>query len=298
VTLFHGLSAFPLTPTDSEGRVQADLLRGFLERIVASGADSIGLLGSTGAYAFLTRDERRRAVEAAVACVNGRMPLIVGAGALRTDAAQRLAEDAEALGANGLLLAPVSYTPLIDEEVFQHFNAVASVTALPICIYNNPGTTKFTFSEDLIARLAELPNIAAVKMPLPADGDFKTEIARLRAKTPKNFAVGYSGDWGSPAALLAGGDAWYSVVGGLLPEATLKLARAAQAKDVAETGRINTAFQALWALFTEFGSFRVMYVIADILYPGIGIAPPRPVLPPPPEARPRIDAAVQQVLLV
>jgi 4-hydroxy-tetrahydrodipicolinate synthase len=294
VTLFHGLSAFPLTPADPDGRLDADALCRLLERIVASGADSIGLLGSTGGYAFLTREERRRAVEAAAGCVNGRMPIVVGVGALRTDEAQRLAKDAEAAGANGLLLAPVSYTPLVAEEVFEHFKAVASATALPLCIYNNPGTTKFTFSEDLIARIAELPNIAAVKMPLPADGDFVGELKRLRAKTPETFAVGYSGDWGAADALLAGCDAWYSVVAGLLPGPALKLTRAAQRGDADETWRIDATFQPLWALFREFGSFRVMYAIADIL-DLCRTAPPLPVLPPPPEARPRIEAALRAI---
>lgn len=294
MSLFHGLSAFPLTPTDADGCVQTEALCDLLDRIDASGADSIGLLGSTGGFAFLSRDERKRSVEAAVKCVSGRTPIIVGVGALRTDEAKNLARDAETAGANGLLLAPISYTPLIDEEVFQHFRAVASATSLPLCIYNNPGTTKFTFSQDLIVRLSDLPNIAAIKMPLPADSDVKAELTRLRARTPESFAVGYSGDWGAADALLAGCDAWYSVVAGLLPKPALKLARAARSGDEAETRRLDTAFQPLWALFQEFGSFRVMHAIAEILDLG-RIAPPLPILPPPAEARPRIEAALQAI---
>src|SRR3954463_6216345 len=117
------------------------------------GVDSIGLLGSTGTYAYLTRAERRRAVEAAAGCLGGRVPLIVGVGALRTDDAQDLARDAAAAGADGLLLAPVSYTPLTEEEVFQHFVSVAGATSLPLCIYNNPSTTPFTFSNAPVERL-------------------------------------------------------------------------------------------------------------------------------------------------
>nr|WP_255607696.1 dihydrodipicolinate synthase family protein [Ancylobacter sp. Lp-2] len=290
--MFRGLSAFSLTPTDSEGRVQTDPLGALLNRIRTAGADSIGLLGSTGGYAFLTRDERRRAVEAAVEAVGGRMPIIVGVGALRTDEALALAGDARKAGADGLLLAPMSYTPLMDEEVFQHIAAVAEAGDLPLCIYNNPGTTKFVFSEDLIVRLAQLPNIRAVKMPLPADGDFAGELARLRARTPDGFAIGYSGDWGAADALLAGGDAWYSVAAGLLPGPVLKLARAAGDGEVAETRRLDAAFQPLWQLFREFGSFRVMYVIADLL--GLGqFQPPRPILPLAEAVRPRVEAALR-----
>jgi 4-hydroxy-tetrahydrodipicolinate synthase len=291
---FSGLSAFPLTPTDAAGHLQADVLGRFLERIQAAGADSIGLLGSTGGYAYLSREARQHAVRVAVECVGGKIPIIVGVGALRTDEAETLARDAKAAGADGLLLAPMSYAPLTDEEVFQHFSAVAEAGELPLCIYNNPSTTKFTFSDDLIARLAKLPNVAAVKMPLPGNGDFAGEMERLRVMTPDGFAIGYSGDWGAADALLAGCDAWYSVVAGLLPAPALALTRAAQAGDRLEAARINEAFQPLWNMFRAFGSFRVMYMMADVL--GLArIEPPRPVLPLPQEVYGRVERALQNV---
>ncbi|MGO8657898.1 dihydrodipicolinate synthase family protein, partial [Rhizobium ruizarguesonis] len=85
-----------------------------------AGVASIGLLGSTGIYAFLAREERRRAVEAAVECVRGRIPIVVGVGALRTDHARTLARDAEAAGADALRRAPGPCTPLTQEEAYQH----------------------------------------------------------------------------------------------------------------------------------------------------------------------------------
>ncbi len=190
MTLFTGLSAFPLTPTDEAGRLKPELLGQFLERIVAAGVDTIGLLGSTGGYAYLAPEERKRTLRATADCVAGRTPLIVGVGALRTDTAEDLARDARQSGADGLLLAPMSYHPLTDEEVFRHFDAVAAAGELPLCIYNNPGTTKFTFSPELIARLAEIPNVTAVKMPLPTDGDYAGELGRLQAMNRENFAIG------------------------------------------------------------------------------------------------------------
>lgn len=295
MTLFTGLSAFPLTPIDDEGQLKSELLQRFLERIVAAGADSIGLLGSTGGYAYLTPEERKRTLRAAVDCVAGRTPLVVGVGALTTDVAEDLARDARKAGADGLLLAPMSYQPLTDDEVFRHFEAVAAAGELPLCIYNNPGTTKFTFSPDLIARLAEISNVAAVKMPLPADSDYAGEMRSLRAVTPDGFAVGYSGDWGAKDALLAGGACWYSVVAGLLPEPALALTRASRAGNAAEAERIDHAFAPLWALFREFGSFRVMFTIAEIL--GLGrITPPRPILPLEPASRERVEVALRPLL--
>jgi len=294
MTLFTGLSAFSITPTDASGHVDTTALSRLLERIHAAGADSIGLLGSTGGYAFLSREERRRAVEAAMESVGGKIPVIVGVGALRTDEAQALARDAREAGADGLLLAPMSYTPLTEEEVFQHMSAVAQAGDLPLCIYNNPGTTRFIFTEELLARLADVPNIAAVKMPLPADGDFSGELARLRARMPDGFAIGYSGDWGAADALLSGSDAWYSVVAGLLPSEALALTRAAQAGDAAEVARLDAAFQPLWGLFKQFGSFRVMYAIAQLR--GLSRAePPRPVLPLHPSNLPLVEKALDRL---
>ena len=290
--LFHGLSAFPITPMDAQGRVLVDPLATLLNRIAVAGADSVGLLGSTGSYMYLTRAERRRAIEGAVECIGGRTPVIVSAGTLRTDDAQDLARDAQAAGADGLLLAPVSYTPLNDEEVFQHFAAVAGATDLPLCVYNNPGTTHFSIGNDLLQRLASIPAIVAVKNPALPFAEMAASHETLRALLPADFAIGYSGDWNAPGAVLAGGVAWYSVIGGLLPEPTLKLMRAAQTGNAVEVERINGCFAPFWALFKELSSYRVVHAAANAL--GICDAqPPRPILPLSPADQQRVMASIE-----
>ena len=276
--LFEGLSAFPLTPADADGRVDIEALARLLERLVEAGVASIGLLGSTGIYPYLERPERRRAVAAAVEAVAGRTPLIVGVGALRTDWTLELTRDADALGADGLLLAPVSYAPLKDEEAFLHYQTVAGATGRPICIYNNPGTTHFHFTDDLLARLAGLPTVAAVKMPLPKDGDVAGELARLRPLAPPSFRIGYSADWGTGAALLAGADAFYSGIAGVLPKPMLALARAAQAGDADRVDALNAAFEPLWTLCKAHGGMRVSYALAGLLGLKAGL-PPLPIQP-------------------
>lgn len=297
MTIFKGLSAFPLTPIDGEGRVQTETLGRMLDQFNGAAVASIGLLGSTGSYAYLSRSERLRAVRAAVEAVGGKIPVVVGVGAVRTDEAVALAEDTRDAGADGLLLAPVSYQILTENEVYDLFSAVAAAGKLPLCIYNNPTTTKFTFGDAMIERLAKLGYIEAVKMPLAANGDFAEEVNRLRALTSESFAIGYSGDWGAADALLAGADAWYSVVAGLLPKPAGRLTQAAIAGDAVEAKRINDGFAPLWTIFKEFGSYRVMYVLADLL--GFGkLAPPRPVQLPAAAARERIEGALHQVLLI
>jgi 4-hydroxy-tetrahydrodipicolinate synthase len=274
-SIFRGLSAFPLTPADADGVVDTDAFAVMIDRLVVTGVNSIAVLGSTGTYAYLDRSERSRALACAVETVARRVPLIVGIGAMRTSWVNELARDAERLGADGLLLAPVSYAPLTHDEVFRHFDAVAAKTGLPICIYNNPSTTHFSFSPELVSRLSQVPNVAAIKMPLPADGDFAGEMGRLRSSCREGLMVGYSGDWGAAPALLAGADAWYSVVAGLLPVQALRLTRAALSGDREATTAADADFGPLWELFRTHGSLRVMYLIADQL----GLRPGQPPLP-------------------
>lgn len=303
-SMFKGLSAFPITPCGNahsdnigadDGIVDVHALERLLAPLIQARVHSIGLLGSTGIYAFLSASERKRAVEAAVSFIAGRTPLIVGVGALRTRDAIHLAKHAQHVGADGLLMAPMSYTPLTDDEVYAHYLAVAKATDLPLCIYNNPGTTKFNFSHQLIARLARVDTIKAIKMPLPADSDFKAEINMLRHSTPDDFAIGYSADWGCAKALLAGADCWFSVVGGILPHATLKLAYAARSADREKVIELEAAFRPLWALFQEFGSLRVVYVIANILSLS-DAKPPLPIQPLGKLAQNRIQSALEGLI--
>jgi 4-hydroxy-tetrahydrodipicolinate synthase len=258
----------------------------------AAKVDSIGLLGSTGTYAYLSRSERRRALDAALEEVGGQTPILAGVGALRTDEAVRLAQDAKAAGAAAGLLAPVSYTPLTEDEVFEHFATVARESGLPLCIYDNPSTTHFVFSPALIGCLSRLPEIIAVKSPAPEPQAVAAHLAELRGVVPEGFSLGCSGDWNSVEALIAGGDAWYSVVAGLFPRIGMGLVQAVQNGDLSEARRLNQRLEPLWSLFKEFSSLRVIYASADAL--GICHAePPRPILPLTGAARQRVADALK-----
>jgi 4-hydroxy-tetrahydrodipicolinate synthase len=294
---FTGLSAFPITPAAPDGRVDPAALRALIAPLVTAGVDSIGLLGSTGTYAYLSREERRRALDAAFDEAGGRVPIIVGIGALRTDEAVALAQDARAAGAAAGLLAAMSYTPLTDEEVFEHFLAVATGSGLPICIYDNPGTTHFRFTPSLVGRLAQVPGIHALKSPAPDPISVAGHLDALRRAVPADFRLGFSGDWNAAEALLAGGEAWYSVAAGLFPESCLAILRAAQAGDAARMRALDARMQPLWDLFREFTSLRVIYAAAEHL----GLCrtdPPRPILPLPEPVRHRVAEVVDRLGLV
>ncbi|AWN47491.1 dihydrodipicolinate synthase family protein [Methylobacterium terrae] len=284
---FSGLSAFPITPMDADGRVDLPALRRLVARLCAAGVDSIGLLGSTGSYPYLTRDERRRALHAALDEAAARTPILVGVGALRTDEAVRLAQDARAAGAAAGLIAAMSYTPLTDDEVFEHCATVARESGLPLCLYDNPSTTHFRFGPALVGRLSRVPGIVAVKSPGQAPEAVAGHLAELRAAVPPGFSLGTSGDWLATEALIAGAEAWYSVVAGLFPEIAVAIVRAVGAGDAAEARRLDARLEPLWALFREFSSLRVIYACANLL-DLTRAAPPRPILPLGEAARARV----------
>ncbi len=292
--MFTDLSAFPLTPLHDD-RLAETAYAGLIRRLAAAGVDSITALGSTGSSPYLSADERKRAARIAVENAGG-VPVIVGVGALRTSHVLELARDAEAIGAAGLLLAPLSYQRLTHDDVLGLYTDVAAATALPIIVYDNPTATHFTFTDELYARLAELPNVASIKIPGVPEGQEAADarIAELRSILPARVTIGVSGDAHAARGLNAGCDAWYSVTGGTLPGPALALTRAARSGDAAGADAESARLQPLWELYREFGGgYRVIAAIAELL----GLVPnrclPRPILGLDDAARARVARVVE-----
>ncbi|MEV8037990.1 dihydrodipicolinate synthase family protein [Streptomyces sp. NPDC086182] len=262
--MFTGLSAFPLTPIPGNAGIDEKAYGRLVHRLATAGVDSIGALGSTGSYAYLTREERARVARLAVEHADG-VPVIVGIGALRTRHVLEAAQDAQNAGAAGVLLAPVSYQPLTDDDVFGLFEEVTAHLSVPLVIYDNPGTTHFTFTDELYTRLVCLPNVASIKIPgVPADPEAaRARIEHLRRLLPATVTIGVSRDAAAARGLNAGCDAWYSVIGGTFPEPALALTRAAQAGRAEQAERESQRLQPLWDLFAQHGgSLRVVAAAA------------------------------------
>lgn len=288
--MFTGLSAFPLTPTDEVGIDERGFAR-LVARLAAAGVDSIGALGSTGGYAYLTRQQRARAAQIAVEAA-GDVPVMIGIGALRTTEVLALVQDAQNAGASAVLLAPVSYQPLTDEEVFGLYEDVSEELSVPLCVYDNPSTTRFAFSDELHGSIAALPNVGAVKIPgVPAD-QAPGRVAGLRGVLPGDVALGVSGDQFAAGGLSAGADLWFSVIGGLLPEQCLAITRAAVSGDTDEAAALSERMEPLWELFRRHGSLRVTSAAAEHL--GLIGSPnlPRPLRGLHPAARQEVAAAL------
>ncbi len=125
---------------------------------------------------------------------------------------------------------------------------------MPLCVYDNPGTTHFAFSDDLHEHVAALAGVQAIKLPGERAAD---RISALRPRVPAGVALGVSGDQFAAGALHGGAEVWFSVVGGLFPEAALAIVRDGEAASARLTP--------LWTLFRRHGSVRVMATAAALL---------------------------------
>ncbi|WP_058911957.1 dihydrodipicolinate synthase family protein [Entomohabitans teleogrylli] len=278
--MFTGLCAFPLTPVIRNGVDEAGF-RKILTRLIAARVDSLGILGSTGSYAYLTREQRKR-VALLARELAGNIPVMICVGAVSTDDILRLTEDAQEAGADALLLPAVSYQPLSNDEVFSLFETVSRHTSLPICVYDNPGTTHFTFSDELHGRLSSLDGIGSVKIPgVPHTAEAAAERVRaLRSQLHPGVTIGISGDAFAGLGLNAGCETWYSVCGGLFPEIAKQITQAAAMKDHERVTALVDRMEPLWALYRKHGgSIRVMAAAAGVLGLTDTDCLPRPLKP-------------------
>ena len=290
--MFKGLSAFPLTPL-VRGEIEEKSFITLIENLAYAGVNSIGALGSTGSYAYLTREQRYRATKLAISAAAG-IPVMTSIGNVSTEEVLRLAEDAQKAGVSGLLLAPLSYQKLRSDEVFRLFERVTTELSVPLCIYDNAATSGFKFTDDLLVALSYLNNVGSIKL-----GDFPVEpsaaqqrISSLKSRVSEGVTIGISGDVQSAAGLIAGCDVWYSVLGGLFPHYCLRLTQAALRGDESEAHLLNMALEPLWVFYRRHGSLRVIAAVAEIME-----TVPAPCLPFPLQSLDGIErASLEEVL--
>lgn len=261
--MFTGLSAFPLTPFKDE-KVDYSGFESLITNLTSAKVDSICAMGSTGLYPYLNRSELSTLAKTTVE-LSGDIPVMVGIGALRTYDVLKNAETAQQASVDALLLAPMSYHPLSEQEVLALFETVTAEIEVPLVVYDNPGVTNFTFSDDLYYRVTRLPNIGAIKIPgMPfATDEGPARLAQLRNIVPESVAIGVSGDKFGAAGMAAGCDLWLSVIGGLFPNTVKQLIRSAHTK---QENPLNSRLEELWQLFVRNkGGLRVIATAANIL---------------------------------
>lgn len=292
---FSGLCAFPLTPLNEAG-LQEDVFIRLIQRLVAAKVDSIGVLGSTGSYAYLNRLERSRVIELALANSRG-VPVMAGIGALSLRDVLSYAEDAQSLGVQAVMLAPMSYLKLTDDEVFELYKTVTAQLSIPLCIYDNPGTTNFKFTDELLARIAQLPFVRSIKIPPISEyrPEAKARVDNLRKVIPSEVSIGISGDWCGLDGLSAGCDLWYSGLGGLIPQVLVDIVSNANSGEHDLAERTFQDLKPILDMFRIYGSVRVIACAAQELGIVDNFCLPAPLKPLPGQAQTLLKALIQEL---
>ncbi|ORA09394.1 dihydrodipicolinate synthase family protein [Mycobacterium asiaticum] len=158
-----GIIAYPVTPFSADG-IDTDRHGRLVERLVSAGVHAIAPLGSTGELAYLDESEFDTVVDATIATVNGRVPVIVGVSDVTTAKTIRRAQYAQQAGADAVMILPVSYWKLTDREIAQHYRSIGASIDIPIMAYNNPATSGVDMSPELLVSMfGDIDNLTMVK---------------------------------------------------------------------------------------------------------------------------------------
>src|SRR5450756_347049 len=161
--MFKGTYTALITPFASSGEVDYEGFRSNLCRQKSGGVTGVVVLGTTGEPATLTDDEQVKLMELAVAELRGKAKVIAGAGSNSTRESIALAQRAERLGADAVLVVTPYYNRPSDDGVFLHFKAVAESVSIPVIVYNIQSRTGKNIDPNLMERIASIPNIVGDK---------------------------------------------------------------------------------------------------------------------------------------
>lgn len=213
MTNFKGSGVALVTPFKSDKSVDFDALRNLVQLQIQGGTNFLVVMGTTAESPTLTKDEKEQILQVVIDENAGRLPVVYGVGGNNTmEVAKAIASVPK--GVDGILSVSPYYNKPTQEGIYQHFKFLAEASNLPIILYNVPGRTGSNMLADTTLRLAELPNIVAVK---EASGNFE-QIMDIINRKPEGFNV-LSGDDAITMPLIAcGADGVISVVANALPE--------------------------------------------------------------------------------
>lgn len=224
-----GVGTALITPFQHGGAVDETALRALVDWQIAEGIHFLVPCGSTGEAATLSAEEHRRVVEIVVEQVNGRVPVVAGAGSNDTRKAIALSREMQAAGATHLLHVSPMYSKPPQRGIEAHFRAIAEAVDLPIVLYNVPGRTASNVEAKTTLALANVPNIVAMK---EASGNL-AQITDILTARPHDFAVLSGDDELTLGIMLGGGDGVISVVSNAAPRMLVELVEAAARGDFA-----------------------------------------------------------------
>jgi len=188
MSLFIGAGTALITPF-SEGEIDYVTLEKLINWQVDEGIDAIIVSGTTGESPTLSREEKKSLLDFALKTVKGRVPVIAGTGTNSTSDSILLSKDAEALGADGLLVVTPYYNKPSQRGLYAHYEAIAEAVSLPVILYNVPGRTSVDLLPETVIALSKIPNITGLK---EASGK-PQRVEMLKGNVPEGFRI-YTGN--------------------------------------------------------------------------------------------------------
>jgi 4-hydroxy-tetrahydrodipicolinate synthase len=238
--LFSGVIVATVVPFDADGRLLLDRYAEHVAWLRDNGCRGVAANGSLGEYASLTPAERRDVLKVAAEQAADDFVVVAGVAAPGGDESCRLAQEAADLGAHAVMALPPTIHRASNDEVVAHFERIATV-GLPICVYNNPLDTKVDLLPALIARLAQLPQVAAVK-------EFSGDVRRFHeiAEVAPDLVLLAGADDLLLEAVMCGATGWLAGFPNAFPAESVRLF------DLCRTGKLEEALELYRALLPAF----------------------------------------------
>ena len=239
--MFSGSLVAIVTPMRTDGAVDFAAWERLLDFHLANGTSAVVVGGSTGESVNLRESELLELTRLACAHVNGRIPIIVGAGSSSTAMTVERVRSVSELPISGLLLVTPAYNRPTQEGLYRHFAAAVEVTHHPVILYNIPSRTAVDLLPATVARLAQLPRVVGLKEGV-------AQISRVRelvAACPKDFMVLSGDDPTSREAILAGAKGVISVTANVAPRGMSDMVAAALKGRAEEAERLDRSLAAL-----------------------------------------------------
>lgn len=272
---FEGIYTPVVTPFTADFSIDHDALTATIEHLIAVGVHGIIVAGTTGEYYAQTPDERLSLMRFAAERIRGRLPLVVGTGAIRTEDSILYAEAARAAGADALLVATPPYAYPTGREIALHALAIDRAADLPVMLYNYPGRMSVNMDEDTLDRVGRSPNFCAIK---ESSGD--PNRLHMLARDYPHIQLSCGMDDQALEFFAWGARSWVCAGSNFAPEAHIALYEAcAVSGDFATGRRIMSAMLPLMRVLEQGGKF-VQCIKQGLSLRGIEAGPPRRPLQP------------------
>lgn len=248
MSIFTGSGVAIVTPFKEDKTIDFEAFEMLINFQIENNTDAIIVCGTTGEASTLTEDEHIQLVKFCVEKVNGRIPVIAGAGSNSTSHSLNLCKKCEEIGVDGLLVVTPYYNKTTQKGIIKHYEILANSVSLPIILYNVESRTGLNIEPKTVFELSKIKNIVGIK---EASGDI-SQIANIASICPEDFYI-YSGNDNQILPVLSiGGKGVISVLANIAPKNTHDIVDKFLKGDLEESKKLQlSSMQLINALFCE-----------------------------------------------